>query len=142
MKNEISFSFRQKFGRVFAEILRSERCKSMRILQISKNAAKMTIWLLSQLSIQPRTSHLILFDFSSLQRFNFDRALASESFISLQLSYFAQRSKCLQDVNESINMQQTFSDILWANRRSREGPCQEIGFAIPEPGGSGAQLSG
>jgi hypothetical protein len=32
MKNEISFSFRQKFGRVFAEILRSERCKRMRIL--------------------------------------------------------------------------------------------------------------
>ena len=37
--NEI-FSFRQKFWRFFAEILRSERCKSMKIVQISKNAAK------------------------------------------------------------------------------------------------------
>ena len=52
--NEASFSFRQKIGRFFAEILRSERCKSMKILQqISKN---LSIWLLSQLSIQPRTS--------------------------------------------------------------------------------------
>jgi hypothetical protein len=31
-KNEISFSFRQKCGRFFAEILRSERCKGMQIL--------------------------------------------------------------------------------------------------------------
>jgi hypothetical protein len=32
MKNEASFSFRQKIGRFFAEILRSERCKGMQIL--------------------------------------------------------------------------------------------------------------
>ena len=32
LKNETSFSFRQKFGRFFAEILRSERCKGMQIL--------------------------------------------------------------------------------------------------------------
>ena len=30
MKNEISFSFRQKIGRFFAEILRSERGRSLR----------------------------------------------------------------------------------------------------------------
>ena len=29
--------------------------------------------------MQPRTSNLILFNFSSLQRFNFDRALASQA---------------------------------------------------------------
>ena len=32
MKNEISFSFQQKFGRFFAEILKCKRCKSLFIL--------------------------------------------------------------------------------------------------------------
>ena len=32
MKNEISFSFRQKFGRFFAEILKCKRCKNLFIL--------------------------------------------------------------------------------------------------------------
>ena len=40
MKNEISFSFRQKFGRFFAEILKCKRCKSLFILQSLKNAVK------------------------------------------------------------------------------------------------------
>ena len=32
MKNEISLSFRQKFGRLFAEIVKCKRCKSLFIL--------------------------------------------------------------------------------------------------------------
>ena len=40
MKNEISFSFQQKFGRFFAEILKCKRCKSLFILQSLKNAVK------------------------------------------------------------------------------------------------------
>ena len=55
-KNSSNFFSKRKSKKM--QILNLERCKGVVLLQFPKNAEKMSIWLLSQLSIQPRTDLL------------------------------------------------------------------------------------